>query len=327
MLEKADKIKISVIIPVYNNEKTIDRCISSVIRQTLKGIEIIVVDDESEDHTYDIIQKYEREYDNIRSVRRSHVGQGMCRNIGLEMSRGEYIGFVDGDDEISEMMYETLYNHIGDADICQCNAWVIRGDIQHKAELRRFNGEVDVVDRLKYANEFFFNYIHGHGCCNKIFRKSFVNKHNIRFADNNIVYSEDLYFNILTLKHLNKIVFVDEMLYYYYQYETSHSHEISIDKAKKICTLFDMVTHDEFCHVFARLGVINICMILAKIDGEFDEILLSDKFTRLLKLAVGAPEPFYQKVIIFLLLKFRKTIGMWLIKHYYGRFNEMKEYK
>lgn len=326
MFEKDDRIKVSVVIAVYNNEQTIERCLTSVVNQTLKEIEIIVVNDESTDKTREILDKYEKQYDNIHIIDVAHCGQGICRNIGIDHAKGEFIGFVDGDDEISEVMYETLYGRVGDADICQCNAWVIRGQVQIKAELKRFDGEVTVKDRLKYANGFFFKYFHGHGCCNKIFRKSFIEKNNIRFADNNIVYSEDLYFNIMAIKKLDKIVFVDEMLYYYYQYKTSHSHEVSIDKAKKLCKLFDLVTQDEYKYVFSRLGVLDICIVLAKLDNGADEILSRSDFRRLLKLALRAPEPFYQKVIIFSILIFKKNLSPWIIKNYYGRFSGPEDY-
>lgn len=320
-----DEIKISVIIPVYNNETTIVRCIESVINQTLDGIEIIVIDDGSTDNSYNIVSEYSNKYSNLRVVKSKHQGQGLSRNIGLQMAKGEYIGFVDGDDAISDVMYERLYQKIGDADICQCNAWVVQSHNEHKAELKRFEGEIEVKDRVKYMNEFFFTYIHSHGCCNKIYRKSFLDVNNIQFADNAKVHSEDLYFNILAVKKLNKIVFVDEMLYYYYQYKDSHSRSFSIEKVRKLCSLFDMVTNDEFKYILARLGVMNICINLTEFNCNYSEILSRKDFRRLIKLSLKAPEAFYQRIVLISLLVFKGKIRIWIIKKYYGRFRRENE--
>lgn len=320
MLETINKIKVSVIIPVYNNENTIGRCLDSVLAQTLEGIEIIVIDDGSTDNSYNIMTEYQKKHSNVHVVKSTHQGQGLSRNIGLQMAKGEYIGFVDGDDAISDIMYETLYKKIGDADICQCNEWIVQSQMQHKVELKHYEGEVTVKDRVKYMNDFFFTYIHSHGCCNKLYRKAFLEANYIHFADNAEVHSEDLYFNILTVKRLNKIVFVDEMLYYYYQYETSHSRSFSMEKVRRLCRLFDIVTQDEFRFVLARLGVMNICINLTEFDSDYSEILSRKDFRRLVKLAARAPEAFYQRLVMLGLLILKGNSARWLIKHYYGRF-------
>lgn len=320
MSEKNDEIKISVIIPVYNSEKTLRRCLDSVIAQTLDGIEIIVLDDGSEDASYQIMTEYQNKYANVRIAELKHGGQGLARNVGLDMARGEYIGFVDSDDKISNVMYETLYSKIGDADICQCNSWLIQSHDRYKEELKSYAGTVEVTDRLKYMNDFFFTYLHSHGCCNKLFRKSFLQKNEIQFADNELVYSEDLYFNILTVKCLTKIVFVDEILYYYYQNENSHSHVCSMDKTRKLCRLYDMTAQDEFRYILGKMGVLDICTQLTSFDGDYIEILERKDFKRLLRLALRAPQAMYQRTIILGLLLLGDRQAIWIIKHYYGRF-------
>lgn len=320
MLETIDKIKISVIIAVCNNESTIARALNSVLSQTMDGIEIIVIDDGSTDNSYNIITEYQKNNSNIRVVKGKHQGQGLSRNIGLQIAKGEYIGFVDADDAISDIMYETLYNKISDADICQCNEWVIQSHMCHKAELRHFEGEITVKDRVRYVNDFFFTYIHSHGCCNKLYRTAFLKANHIHFADNAEVHSEDLYFNILTVKRLNKIVFVDEMLYYYYQYENSHSRSFSMEKIRRLCRLFDIVTQDQFKYVLARLGVMDICINLTEFKSDYSEILRRKDFRRLVKLAAKAPSPFYQKLVMLAILLFKGKFVIWIIKNYYGRF-------
>ncbi len=313
-------MKISVIIPTYNDESTIGRCIDSVLAQKMDGIEIIVIDDGSTDNTYNAIRGYPSKYPNVTVIKARHRGQGLARNIGLNMARGEYVGFVDGDDTISDNMYPVLYKEIGDADICQCNSWIVHDSKEHKEDLVRYEGTVIVQDRIKYMNEFFFTYIHGHGCCNKLYKKEFLYDNGIEFADNAVVYSEDLYFNIQAVKKLNKIVFVDQMLYYYYQHPESHSRSYSMDKVRKLCNLFNMVTQDEFKYVLARLAVTDICINLTEFNSDYNEILSRKDFRRLIRLAAMAPEAMYQRVILLSLLVLKGKPAISIVQKYYGRF-------
>ena len=104
-------IKISVIVPVYNSEDTLEKCILSVLNQTLSDIELILINDGSIDKSQEIIDKYKEKYpDKIKTKTIENQGVSNTRNIALDMAEGEYIGFVDGDDYIESTMYEKLYN-------------------------------------------------------------------------------------------------------------------------------------------------------------------------------------------------------------------------
>ena len=92
-----EKIKISIIVPVYNKERYIGRCIKSLLYQTLKEIEIIVVDDGSTDDSLLIVEKISKQFDNIKIIKQKNSGCSSARNKGIELARGEYIGFVDPD--------------------------------------------------------------------------------------------------------------------------------------------------------------------------------------------------------------------------------------
>ena len=104
-------IKVSVIVPVYNVEKFIDKCLSSLVNQTLKEIEVVVVNDGSPDNSQEIIDKYVNKYPNkVKSFIKENGGQGSARNLGLEHAKGEYIAFIDSDDWIDEEALEKMYN-------------------------------------------------------------------------------------------------------------------------------------------------------------------------------------------------------------------------
>ena len=101
--------KVSIIVPVYGVEKYIDKCLDSLVKQSLKEIEVIVVNDGTKDNSQKIIDKYVKKYpDKIKSFIKENGGQGSARNYGLEKASGEYIGYVDSDDFIDSHMYEKM---------------------------------------------------------------------------------------------------------------------------------------------------------------------------------------------------------------------------
>nr|WP_223225772.1 glycosyltransferase [Lactobacillus gasseri] len=102
--------KVSVIIPVYNDEKYLRQCVDSVLAQTYSDLEIILVDDGSTDHTPEICEKYREKYDQIRVLHKKNGGVGSSRNAGLAIATGEYVLFVDHDDWLDKHHIEDLYN-------------------------------------------------------------------------------------------------------------------------------------------------------------------------------------------------------------------------
>jgi hypothetical protein len=105
--------KISIIVPVYNNEKHLERCLDSIVNQTYKNIEIIIVNDGSTDNSQNIIDRYQSKYSNIiKTFKQENKGVSSARKLGIKNSTGKYIGFVDSDDYIDSDMYEKLYNSI-----------------------------------------------------------------------------------------------------------------------------------------------------------------------------------------------------------------------
>ena len=102
--------KISIIVPIYNVEAYLDRCMQSLIMQTLREIEIIMVDDESPDNCPTICDNYAKQDSRIKVIHKKNGGLGFARNSGLEIATGKYIAFLDSDDFVDISMYETLYN-------------------------------------------------------------------------------------------------------------------------------------------------------------------------------------------------------------------------
>lgn len=118
-----DSILISVIVPVYNVEEYIDECIISILQQTYKNIEIILVDDGSTDRSGILCDGYKAKDKRVYVIHQENMGLAAARNTGIQQAKGEYLAFVDSDDFISPLMYDTLYNEITKehADIAICN--------------------------------------------------------------------------------------------------------------------------------------------------------------------------------------------------------------
>ena len=116
-------VKVSVIVPVYNTQKYLDKCLKSLSKQTLKDIEVIVVNDGSPDNSKKIISKYTNKYPNFKGYIKENGGQASARNLGLKKAKGEYIGFVDSDDYVELDMFEKLYYKAkqGNFDVVSCD--------------------------------------------------------------------------------------------------------------------------------------------------------------------------------------------------------------
>lgn len=209
--------KVSIIIPVYNAEKYIEKCLSSVVNQTLKEIEIIVINDGSTDNSQDIINKYKENYPElIKAKTIENVGVAKARNKGLEMAEGKYVGFVDSDDYIEETMYEKLYNKAQEenADIVVSAYYKNKKDeiLEHKkGNLEQYNKSIKenpniFLDTVPYL-------------WNKIFKRELITQNCTSFSKLDIF--EDLVFTYKLYIHANKISKVDEALYYYITKDTT----------------------------------------------------------------------------------------------------------
>ena len=120
--------KVSIIVPVYNTEKYLAKCLDSLVNQTLKDIEIIIVNDGSPDNSKKIALNYQKDYpDKIKYYEQANGGQGAARNYGLTKATGEYVGYVDSDDYVNLNMFEKMYDKAKKeaADIVMCSHTVI----------------------------------------------------------------------------------------------------------------------------------------------------------------------------------------------------------
>ncbi|WP_313386134.1 glycosyltransferase family 2 protein [Chishuiella sp.] len=171
--------KISVIIPVYNTEKYLSKCLESVINQTLKDIEIIVINDGSTDSSQNIIDLYTSKDDRIISIIKENGGLSDARNMGIDNSNGNYLAFIDSDDYIDEYMLENMYNlsqkHQSEIVLCDLVKVNEKGE-----EFRDLPQSPQLADKIILKDDFTIFGEMSCFACNKIFKKSLFNKHRFK---------------------------------------------------------------------------------------------------------------------------------------------------
>lgn len=207
-----ENIKISIIIPVYNTEKYLRKCLESVVNQTLKDIEIICVNDGSTDNSLKILEEFARLDKRIILKSQKNKGQAFARNLGLDIAKGEYIGFVDSDDWIDldyfEKMYAAAKKHNADLTCCS-----IKRIYPFKQSWRIKVIKEEVFDSVEEK----YNFAQVPKQCypvNKIFKRSELLKHNLRFPEGR--YFEDIAFTMRALFYLEKMVTVPNITYWYW---------------------------------------------------------------------------------------------------------------
>ena len=206
--------KISIIVPVYNTEKYLRKCLDSLVNQTLSDIEIICINDCSTDNSLEILRKYASKDNRIKVIDfKDNRGAAYARNVGIEEANGEYIGFVDSDDFVDLDFYEKLYNKA-----IKTGADAVKGNVLEydektgKSELTFF---YDQNEKIRENTAYFL-----YGFTSAIYKKLFLTEYDIKFPEG-ISYFEDPYFSIKCCVNCKNVVFDDSAKYYYFQYGQS----------------------------------------------------------------------------------------------------------
>lgn len=210
---------VSVIIPVYNGEEWIGRCLDSLMMQTLNNIEVIAVNNGSTDGTWDILQKYANIYSEklvIREIEHTN-GPGSGRNVGLSLAQAEYIGFADADDYFEYNAMELLYNKTqeDDYDIVYCASYDVKGQ------------EIKVTRKLAQTDKKFVERNGSMVYWNKLFKKNLFDKAGKIPED--IVFEDIAYVSVL-ISLAEKIGYVDKSLYYYILRDDSGVNDLKSDR-------------------------------------------------------------------------------------------------
>lgn len=255
---------ISVIVPIYNVEKYLPRCIESIINQTYKNLEIILVDDESPDNCGRICDEYMEKDARIKVIHQKNKGLSGARNSGIDIATGEYLAFVDSDDYIEPIMYETLYNDIQehDAGMSICSRYYEFED-GHRVERYKLEQEVKVYSGKEAIVEMNNYSSFDMSAWDKLYKRELFKE--IRFPQGKL--SEDFFIMFRLLDKARKVTFNPKPLYIYVQRNNSISRntkinwdfiEASKEQMKYICEKYpDLEDVAKTAYASANMTVYN----------------------------------------------------------------------
>lgn len=260
--------KVSVIVSVYNVEKYLRKCIESLVGQTLKDIEIILVNDGSTDGSQKIIDQFMSQYDNIKCINKKNGGAAESRNMGMLQATGEYIGFMDSDDYIESEMFECMYNKAkeNDYDVVECN-------LHHEFP----DGSIDTEECEQYTDigQLLMN---GRNVVwNKIYKREWLLASGVTFPVGYIY--EDLAFYSKLVANIRSIAYVKPAFYYYVQRKDS------INRSQDLKTLNIIPVLQDVKDYYIKTGKYD--NYKDELEFLFAKILLLSSFNRICHI----PEP------------------------------------
>lgn len=332
--------KVTVVLPIYNVEKYLDRCINTIVNQTYKNLEIILVDDGSPDNCPFLCDNWEKKDKRVKVIHKKNAGLGYARNSGLEIASGNYICFFDSDDYIAldaiEKMMKCAKEH--NADIVtfgfanvNSNGDVISTRIPHVQKSEFKNKEV--------INSFLPDLISSNppksdnsnlmmSAWASFYKTSLLKENNWKFVSEREIISEDVYSLLELYKYVRCVAVLEEALYYYCENGTSLTKTFREDRFQKINVFYEKCL--ELCtsnkndqKIIKRLQYTYISYVIAalKMVAEsnnvnknmiFREIINNQQFIDVISCISLEDEPFKRKALLFVLKKKLSKIAMLL---------------
>lgn len=324
--------KISIIVPVYNVEKYLPRCIKSLLDQTYKNTEIILVDDGSPDNSGKICDEYSEKYKNIKTFHKENQGLGMARNTGLEHATGKYVTFVDSDDWLDTDLLSKLYEYLV--------KYKVEAVIGSYKRVDR-NGNIMPPDIIYNENVFYGEQVKkeflpriigrspekrdnlGVSSCGRLFSTDVIQKFNVKFESERIYMSEDLLFNIDYFSYANSVAIAPIYGYNYFmnigtlstRYRTGRLEkyqflfEVQKEKLEKI-NIYDEVKYRLCCQYFVRIKN-SIIQENTKISGKSYREAIAN-------INAICEAPLYRELITMCpkeKLGFKQNVFLWLVMH------------
>lgn len=268
--------KISIIVPIFNSEKYLKRCLDSLIYQTYKNLEIILIDDGSNDDSLKICKNYQEKDKRIKIYSQRNQGVSAVRNKGLTIATGDYIAFVDSDDIISKNMYEILVECLekNNSDISCCKYIKFTNVYQFQLSTNSFNYSKNKALKLLLEEKEITNFL-----WDKLFKKELFT--NVKFQENMIFEDLDVIYKIIT--KTNKITINNSILYAYYQRPNSYVHTYNENKIKNYMFIIQKrykYLHQNYPNLKKEINnsqILSILILFQMIVLNKNKKLLEDK--------------------------------------------------
>lgn len=249
----------SIIIPVYNVENELARCIESIINQTMHNFEVILVDDGSPDNCPQICDEYAEKYNYITVIHKENGGVSSARNAGIKIANGKYIWFIDSDDYIEPNSIEVISSHLKD-----------------DVDFLEFNVKTAISGKVENFSDFIKRYQIGYTLTaqpwDKIYKTSLIRENNIQFDVEEKI-GEDQLFNVCYYKVIKNFVFITDSLYHYVYRATSAMHTGKEKRTKwpmkiynkKMLAVGDYLSEEVRCALF----IIHLATVLGVLSNSY----------------------------------------------------------
>ncbi|MBO5526074.1 MAG: glycosyltransferase family 2 protein [Clostridia bacterium] len=324
-MQKNEPIKFSVVLPIYNVEKYLKCCIDSVLNQSYRNLEVILVDDGSPDGCPTLCDEYAEADTRVKVIHKKNAGLGMARNTGIENATGDYICFFDGDDFVDTNLFEVCANELKN------EAYdVVAFDISDYkngriAEYPRRKGKT--VFKGKEVQSVFLRYMiynrdnrerFHDSACNKLYSLNLIRKIGFRYVSEREYISEDYFSNLILFHKVNSVLVLPDAFYYYRYNDSSLSHTFNENRFEKtiyqyeqsIIKCDELGYSDEIKRAVALQsmgGLLGAFKLLLSADHlsekekkkKIKEVVLSDRFNGLYKDLLIQGECFSRSVFIW----------------------------
>lgn len=345
---------ISIIVPVYNSKQYINRCLDSLVKQTYENIEIIIVDDGSNDGSLEILKLYSAKDKRIKLFRKENGGASSARNYGLDKANGKYILFIDIDDYVEFNMVEKMATKINDDKNCivfSDNDEIYHDKVEHRKLFNNIENE-SKLNRINVMREIASGRA-GLVCC-KLVSKSIIDKYGIRFNEN-IKICEDQLFFLEVCQYADKFCYIEEYLYHYdrrnensitikYQNKAYENHMYVFNEIEKIFINNNFISKEDvellanriteslwFCikneiqtsnifNTFSRCSkVINI-FLESYIDEKYIEYINDSSIGKIILKGINSNNPILVSYVLFFIIK------VWIPLKNYIRYKLRRNY-
>lgn len=224
---------VTIIVPIYNSFQYIDRCLQSIQKQTYNNIEVLLIDDGSNDLSSTIYLEYCKVDKRFKFFKKSNGGVSSARNLGLENATGEYVIFIDSDDYVTENHVETLVSHMTNYDVAIIGYQEIGVSNKVQQKIKQ-----EIIEKKQLIKSLLADRNINNSPCNKIYKKEILDRHKIYFYEN-IQFGEDLVFNMEYFLNIRNAFVTGKVTYMYQKYPESATGAVS-DQVKFLVRLTDL---------------------------------------------------------------------------------------
>lgn len=328
------QILFTVVVSIFNIEKFVPQCIESIIHQTYRNLDIILIDDGSTDSSGKICDEYATRDKRIRVIHKSNAGLGEARNTGLFFAKGQYITFFDGDDFADTDLFEKVALHLNrykDVEILDFDIGYFNGEIIYnkyrRSEVCHYT-EKNSIQKDLYPNMIYNknNRLCLYNCTwNKVYKVRFLKDIKFQFMSEREFISEDCYANLFLYSKVNNVLLIPDILYFYRYNNNSLTHKFNPERFNRNVFQFNQSIRRANCYYDPkRLYPLIGLQILINLESHFKQLVFKNKihefkkefnsedFRKIIRTIQKVDLPCFQKLILFM-CKFRLFWSLVLI--------------